>query len=123
MFSVDALSTKSRDGHNFKLIEEFSFTCKDGTVIIVPVGAESDGASTPRIVWDIIPPFGLYWMAAFLHDYLYRYTKYTKEFCDGVLLEAMECLGVDEETREIIYDAVKDFGHEAFNNDRKIQPQ
>lgn len=36
----------------------------------VPVGFETNGASIPRFLWAIFPPFGRYARAAVLHDYL-----------------------------------------------------
>lgn len=38
---------------------------------MIPSGYISDGASTPRILWSIIPPFGRYLKAAVIHDYGY----------------------------------------------------
>ena len=38
--------------------------------ITIPVGFHSDGASTPRFLWAIIPPFKRVKKAAFIHDYL-----------------------------------------------------
>jgi len=37
--------------------------------ILVPVGFASDGASVPRILWSIYPPFGKYLEAAIVHDW------------------------------------------------------
>ena len=47
--------------------------------IVVPEGFESDGASTPRIFWAIIPPFKRVKKAAFIHDYLCRKAKSVEE--------------------------------------------
>lgn len=118
-FSVDKLSCETNDGRNIVITVPFSYTRKDGIVINVPVGSKSDGASTPRILWQTIPPFGSYWKAAVLHDYLYRYSKYDKDFCDETLLEAMHILGVDEVIAHSIYEGVHLGGEFAFNDDRK----
>jgi hypothetical protein len=39
-------------------------------VITIPAGERSDLASCPRICWAMIPPFGIYEQAAYLHDWL-----------------------------------------------------
>ena len=119
MFSTDQLKVSTADGHNFTLLEPFTYLCKDGTIIIVPEGSQSDGASTPQILWNTLPPFGVYFKAAFLHDFLYRATEFPKEFCDNVLLEAMECLGVNQIEADTIYEGVHLGGWMAFNEDRK----
>jgi len=43
--------------------------------IVIPEEFVSDGASTPRIFWAIIPPFKRVKKAAFIHDYLCRNAK------------------------------------------------
>jgi hypothetical protein len=118
-FSVTELKVSSSDGHNFVLLEAFTYTTKDGTVIEVPVGTTSDGASTPKTLWSTIPPFGTYWMAAYLHDYLYRNSKYPKNFCDNVLYEAMCTLMVPAYEAKVIYEGVALAGQYSFDKDRQ----
>lgn len=108
----------TEDGRNFVLREPVDFICKSGETITIPAGAESDGASTPREIWDLIPPFGAYWKAAYLHDYLYRYTDRPKAECDSILLEAMESLSVETLEAKAIYDGVAIGGEAAFTSDR-----
>lgn len=118
-FSTKKLKVETDDGLNMSLLEEFSYTTAKGEVIVVPVGSLSDGASTPRALWVSLPPFGRYWMAAFLHDYLYRKAHYPKKFCDDTLYEAMIYLGVDQVTAHTIYNGVALGGFLAFEMDRK----
>lgn len=122
-FSKPTLKCETSDGRMFTLLEPLVYTAKSGEVIIVPVGATTDGASTPKVIWNIIPPFGTYWLAAVLHDYLYRVTKRLKNECDSLLLEAMESMGVDLVLREAIYEGVHFGGQVSFDEDRffKIQ--
>jgi len=118
MFSINALDVRTSDGHNVVVLRPFTFTRKDGTVITVPAGTTSDGASTPYIIWNTLPPFGKYWMAAVLHDYLYRDSKFEKDFCDDTLAEAMDVLGVGYLDHFAIYEGVSLCGWHAFNDDR-----
>jgi Protein of unknown function (DUF1353) len=97
----------------------------------MPKGAATDGASTPQAIWDVLPPFGAYWLAAFLHDCAYQNTllivKETgmekaalfKDDCDSLLKEAMQSLGVDNADVETIYQGVRVGGFKAFNDDRQ----
>lgn len=121
-FSTTSLKVQTSDGRNFVLLEPFSYTSSAGVIITVPAGATSDGASTPREIWALIPPFGTYWMAAFLHDYLYRSTNFSKNECDDLLRDAMECLGVDLIEREEIYEGVHLGGNSSFVSDRAALP-
>jgi hypothetical protein len=121
MFSTETLTVSTSDGWHFVLLEPFTYTALDGRVITVPVGTTSDGASTPREIWNFIPPFGTYWKAAFLHDYLYRDTQLPKVRCDDLLKEAMECLNVDPVEVKTIYEGVNLGGQCSFNQDRAAQ--
>ena len=78
-FSPDYFKVATNDGHNFYLLEDVTYTSKDGTVYILPKGATSDGASVPEVLWNVLPPFGKYWQAAYLHDCAYRDTLKTAD--------------------------------------------
>lgn len=117
-FDKTRLATSSSDGHNVILMEPLTYTTKAGEAITIPTGADSDGASVPKLLWNIFPPFGRYWRAALLHDYLYRHTARPKAECDKLLLEAMRACDVTRLKAETIYLGVKWFGFAAFRNCR-----
>jgi hypothetical protein len=77
--------------------------------ITVPKGFLTDGASVPRIFWSFFSPFGEYFKAALIHDFLY--TKENKSFnrieSDKIFLEAMIEVGVPYIRRSLIYRAVR----------------
>jgi len=93
----------------------------DDKAIFIPKGFKTDLASIPRALWPILSPMGSYTPAAVFHDYLYKVQPCTKDEADEYLLEGMVALGVDETTSSIIYTAVKDFGHSAWNNHTEEQ--
>lgn len=115
------------DGRNFKLSKPIEYVAKDGALYTVPEWADTDGASTPRSLWSVLPPFGDYWLACVLHDAAYRNTlrkggtsaNLTKEQSDNLLLEAMQSCQVDEIACQTIYEGVKWGGFKAFRDDRK----
>lgn|SRR5574337_169544 len=119
-FAKPTLKVETGDGRFFTLLEPLIYTTNAGEVITVPIGCTTDGASTPKAIWNVIPPFGTYWLAAVLHDYLYRVTNRPKFECDNLLLEAMVSLRVDEALRNAIYDGVHLGGQISFDEDRKI---
>jgi hypothetical protein len=48
----------------------------DGALLTIPAGFESDGASVPRVLWALYPPFGeLYEPATWLHDFCYQHAE------------------------------------------------
>lgn len=79
-----------------------------GCFVDVPRGFLTDGASVPRILWSILPPWGDYGQAAVLHDWLCENMtiqvtrsdgsvvsqKIDRKQVDGILCEAMTVLGV-----------------------------
>ena len=119
------------DGRNFVLLEPVTFLGAMRTFII-PAGATSDGASTPPEVWPVMPPFGKYWPAAFLHDSAYRGSLLSEDGtpamllrpeCDGLIMEAMTSIGVPTIERDVIYEALMEFGQAAFDADRTALAQ
>ena len=128
-FQSPYLSVRSSDGLNFTLLEPVTYIANNGTVIMLGMGCKSNGASTPQIGWDVLPPFSqYYWKAAFLHDCLYSNTalikqsdgtfrpaNLSKDDCDSLLYEAMTSLGCQQETMAAIYKAVAIFGQPYFD--------
>jgi hypothetical protein len=127
-FQSQDLCVRTADGLNCYLTEEIVYIAKDGAVLKLPVGTYSNGASTPREMWSVLPPFGKYWMAAFLHDGAYdnmlqiqqpngafTVARLPKSQCDALLFEAMDSLGVTQEEKAAIYKAVDLFGQAYFN--------
>ena len=80
----------------------------------VPAGFITDFASTPRIVWWLIPPFGLYLRASVLHDWLYANGTISRARADAIFLEGMKALGVSAWKRWVMYLAVRGFGWRFF---------
>lgn len=119
-FTSAEFKVSTADGRLFTLLEPvYYIRPSTGETIVIPSGATSDGASTPREIWGILPPFGLYWRAAFLHDYLYRNTGRNKSDCDLIFKEAMiECL-VPILIATAMYEAVSRGGEWSFDDDRK----
>jgi len=97
------------DSRIFQLIQQFRYSSSMG-IITVPAGFLTDGASVPRVFWNILSPFGSYFPAALIHDYLYSKVsiwKLTRKQADQLFLEAMKNVGVGWLTRHTIYRAVR----------------
>jgi len=75
-FLESTLDTRSADGLNDVLLSELHFRDDDGALYKVPVMAETDGGSTPRLVWAVpgFEPTGQHWFPWILHDSAYRGT-------------------------------------------------
>jgi hypothetical protein len=120
-FQSKTIKVETSDGRNFVLLEPVVYVTGFGAHLTIPAGTTSDGASTPALIWSAVPPFGLYWPAAYLHDWLYRATLMPKPECDDLLKEAMLSLGVDSELVDVVYEGVKLGGQSAFDADRAAQ--
>ena len=123
-----------QDGRNWKLLKPVDYISMDGRHFRIPEGASTDGASTPAVIWNKIPPFGDYWQSAVLHDSAYQNTlqlvttdgesetatraALDKATCDNLLREAMRVSGVDEVTVSLIYEGVNLCGQASFKEDR-----
>lgn len=92
-------------------------------VITVPRGFRTDGASVPRIFWNIFDPFGPYFPAALIHDFLYslssdNFFKVNRATADALFREAMFNIGIGWLMRETIYRAVRIGGCRSFKKSR-----
>lgn len=100
-------------------------------LITVPAGFETDLASTPRLFWAFLPPFGLYAKAAVVHDYLYNKQplvygqnititqRISRKDADGLFRRIMRESGVGIIKRYLMYWSVRAFGFISFNRHRK----
>jgi hypothetical protein len=75
--------------------------------VIVPLGFASDGASVPRFLWSMFPPFGKYLEAAFVHDWFCVTHAVDSVTAAKVFREAMEVCGVGKWRRNKMYWAVR----------------
>jgi hypothetical protein len=116
-------------GRMFELLETFVFYTRhkppvgtfevtprdDGFYdIIVKSGLITDFASTPRLLWSLLPPIGRFSKAAVVHDYLYINQVGDRAWADKVFLEAMQVSGVGALTRYIYYWGVRALGWVAW---------
>lgn len=102
----------------FIVAHYFRYISSLGTVT-VPTGFRTDGASIPKAFWNILEPFGPYFPAALVHDYLYSgasdgHFTTDRQTADMLFKEAMFNLGVGWPTRETIYRAVRLFGGRSY---------
>lgn len=122
-FQQHTIAVRSGDGQNFMLLEDLVYVRGDGKVITIPKGTTTDGASTPAVLWSMIPPFGLGWKSYILHDHAYRNTWFSKQECDDLIKEAMLSEGVDPVTVELVYRGVRLGGQPSFDEDRTLLAQ
>jgi len=94
----------------------FTYITNAGDSIVIPKGFFTDFASSPRLLWALVPPLGTYGKAAVVHDYLYRTPglKYTRKESDNILREACTVLKVKPYKIAMLYWAVRLFGAYKF---------
>lgn len=113
-----AFAAEALEGDYWVVTNPFVYYLGDkgsDTFVRIPNGYLTDGASVPRIFWNIIPPWGKYGQAAILHDYLCEYLQVetaegkrdiTRKECDAIFLEAMLVLGVPKAKARMIHSGV-----------------
>lgn len=123
---------KSRDGHNWVALQYFYWWWQGKRYRCI-IGATTDGASTPQVGWNVLPPFGWYWLAALAHDFAYRgqvevqnadgtWTRIQMAFGDAnqMILDLMTVLQTQpqhEAEKWVIYEAVSKAGQQSFSDD------
>ena|SRR3990167_4563473 len=102
------------DGKTWRLISGFTYKNGKKGTIVIPVGFETDFASTPWFIWWLFPPWGKYGKAAVLHDYLYKNKLSHRQWSDEMFFEAMVCCGTPVWKAKIIYYSVRLLGWKAW---------
>ena len=93
----------------WELTAPFEYHSDIGSIIEIPIGFVTDGASIPKIFRPVIgsPWGGLYVKATLPHDWLYYKKTFTRRKTDAIFLEAMKVLGVPFWKRRIMWLAVR----------------
>jgi uncharacterized protein DUF1353 len=84
-------------------------------VVVVPPGFITDFASTPRVLWDLMPPDAYeYSAAAIVHDRLYETHEKTRSEADAIFYDAMQLHGTGRVKRYLMWLAVRLGGKQAY---------
>ncbi|HXL67606.1 MAG TPA: DUF1353 domain-containing protein [Xanthobacteraceae bacterium] len=86
-----------------------------------PKGFVTDLASIPQIFWSTLRPDGEYAYAAVIHDYLYWEQTDPRDYADEILRFAMEDLKVAPRDIAKIYNAVRLFGKQAWDENADLK--
>ena len=119
----DAVASDAMGSDHWRVLREFRFWAelpRLGRIwITVPAGYLTDGASVPRLVWGLVPPWGAYGQAAVVHDLLCEYlvvmtdagkqVDITRAEADALFLEAMIVLRVPTPNRSLMYAGVSTY--------------
>ena len=87
------------------------------TDVVIPEGFITDFASTPKLLYPIFPPIGIYNKAAMVHDFLYTRgcpVIISRQDADKYFLQAMAVLTVVKWKRKLMFYAVRLFGKSYF---------
>ena len=97
IFTNALLVSPLSDGKSWVIVGDFGYDIgEEGSSMKVEVkrGFVTDFASVPRMLWWVLPKWGVYGNAAVIHDWLYWDQQTTRKEADGILLEAMAVLHV-----------------------------
>ncbi len=97
----------------FKTLENLDHTLINGRDVFIHRGTVSNGASVPRLLWWIYPPYGTYTYPAVVHDYLYENNLYSRRLADRQFLVDMGRTNTNKFTKWLFYITIRIFG--AYN--------
>ena len=100
-------------GRRVELVRPYTVKLDD-TIFRIPKGFVTDFASVPRAFWRIVPPWGRYFPAAVVHDYLYSVQDRPREAADKVFLLILKALNIPRWRRWAMYLAVRWCGEAAW---------
>ena len=101
----------SKRGKKWKTANELRVELSDKSVLIIPVGFETDLSSVPKFLWGIMPPFGNFLIGALVHDYLYiAKDKRGRKFADKEMLRLSNLHNKNKIDNYIRYYGVRVFG-------------
>lgn len=101
------------DDGRFVVEQPFEFLSEVAEAVIrVPAGMETDFASIPIGLRNLLSPTGRYGKSAVVHDLLYRSglvggRRTTRKEADQVLLEGMQVLNVPRWQQALIYGGIR----------------
>jgi hypothetical protein len=122
-FDREMVSADTTDGLRHVLTSPLTYDTDELKQVTAPIGFWTDGASVPRILWRVYPPFGKYFRAAVIHDYLYYSGVFVRSKCDHIFREAILACGCSRVTAWTLYTGVRVGGWVAYGNYRKKENQ
>jgi hypothetical protein len=121
MFTEALVITPLADGKSWIIVGDFGYdvgAVNSNDRVSVDKGFATDFASVPRVLWWVLPKWGVYGNAAVVHDWLYWHQDRDRKQSDDIMLEAMSVLNVPELTKQLIYRAVRVFGGWAWRRNK-----
>jgi hypothetical protein len=118
-FDREMVSADTEDGLHHVLTQTLTYRTRLGEDVTAPVGFWTDGASVPRILWRIYPPFGEYFRAAVVHDFMYYRGSFVRSKCDAIFKEAILACGCNNVTAFNLHLGVRLGGWYAYGQYRK----
>ncbi len=122
------------DARGLWRVDEDVIAFSRGYTLIVPKDFETDLASIPRVLWNVIAPFDLSCVAPIVHDWLYQHggtietqvqsaticlrhpRTFTRADADAFLLDLMTQEDVPAWRRQSAYWAVRLFGGSSWQS-------
>jgi len=87
--------------------------------INVPAGFITDFTSVPYSIWPLIKKLGPWNLPSILHDYLYNVGVFDHLTTDRIFYAALTFRKVSKWRKNIIYDGLRLFSHNRWNEYRK----
>lgn len=109
-FEPGSVTVRSVDANRWALVDQLVYQGR-WQVFVVPAGFRTDFATVPRVVTWLVPRFGVYTLAAILHDWLctegIRSGAVTSRQADGIFRRVMRESGVPVLRRWLMWAGVR----------------
>lgn len=103
---------------NYLIVKPYCVQLKNGDLIHIDSGYQTNGADIPRLFWRLYPPYSpLYMPAVVIHDYLCdkAIDEYANKadlqdkflYADNAFREILERLGISKSKITVFYNAVR----------------
>jgi hypothetical protein len=109
-FEPGSLTVRRVDAYRWSLVDDLVYQGR-WERFVIPAGFRTDFATVPRVVTWLIPRFGVYTLAAILHDWLctegIRSGAVTSREADGIFRRVMREAGVPVLRRWLMWAGVR----------------
>mgnify|MGYP005752922059 CR=1 FL=1 len=103
---AESLYYEREKPHRRRLTQPVAVLLSNNDFLYIPAGYVTDGSTTPRLLWGIIPSYGRHDLATLVHDFIFSDTSYGREFADNEFLYWLISCRVSWIKRTLMFNAV-----------------
>jgi len=86
--------------------------------VLIRKGFKTDLVSSTRLFWFVVPPHGNACNAAIVHDYIWRKSLFSRNYCDKIFLELLRLSDIPGWQSYLMWIVVRAFGWMKNNKEK-----